>query len=347
MKAVYIEKPFDLKIADIPAPQVRNPDDVKIRILCGSICGSDVGIYNGRNSLATYPRIIGHEFGGIVEAVGTGVTKVKPGDYVAVDPVRSCGHCYACTHGHHNVCSALEVAGVHRDGGFCEYAVAPEIAVYPVDTTKISPEFLCFVEPYSIGAEVNNRAAVTAGDTVLVMGSGPIGLAVMQFAKERGAKVMMTDILDPRLERAKAMGADIAINTNVMDLKQAVMDLTHGEGMPVIVDTICAAWSFELAISLSCPAGRIVTLGTNNQTSSIAQVDITKKELTIVGSRLSNYRFPEVIALLEAGKLNPEKMRTSVFPYTQAREALECVMEHADTECKVVLSFAENSFSAN
>lgn len=339
MKAIYIEKPFDLKIAQVPAPQVRNPDDVKIRVLCGSICGSDVGIYNGKNSLATYPRVIGHEFGGIVEAVGTDVVKVKPGDYVAVDPVRSCGHCYACTHGHHNVCSVLKVAGVHRDGGFCEYVVAPETAVYPVDPARLSPEFLCFVEPYSIGAEVNHRAAVTAGDMVLVMGSGPIGLAIMQFSKERGANVMMTDILDSRLERARAMGADIAINTKAVDLKQAVMDFTQGEGMPVIVDTICTAWSLELAVSLSCPAGRIVTLGTGSQVSSIAQVDITKKALNILGSRLNNYRFPEVIALMEAGRLNPEKMRTSIFPYTQAKEALEQVMEHADAECKVVLSF--------
>lgn len=339
MKAIYVEKPFELKIVEVPTPEVQNVDDVKIKVICGSICGSDVGIYNGKNSLATYPRIIGHEFGGVVEAVGTGVTKVKVGDYVAVDPVRSCGHCYACTHGHHNVCSTLEVTGVHRDGGFSEYVVAPEVAVYPVDTNKIPKELLCFVEPYSIGAEINARAQIQAGDQVLVMGSGPIGIAAMQVAKARGAEVMMTDLMDTRLERAKDMGADRVVNTGVNDVKQAVMEWTNGEGAPVVVDTICAPWSMELSISLSCPAARLVVLGTGNQPSSIAQVEITKKELTVVGSRLSNYRFPEVIELMEAGKLNPEKMCTNVFHFTKVKDALERVMEHQDVECKVALSF--------
>lgn len=117
------------------------------------------------------------------------------------------------------------------------------------------------------------------------------------------------------------------------------MDWTNGEGAPVVVDTICAPWSMELSISLSCPAARLVVLGTGNLPSSIAQVEITKKELTIVGSRLSNYRFPEVIELMEAGKLNPEKMCTNVFHFTKVKDALERVMEHQDVECKVALSF--------
>lgn len=339
MKAVLVEKPFEVKIVEVPKPEVKKPDDVLIKILCGGICGSDLGIYKGTNSLATYPRIIGHEYGGIVEEVGPAVTTVKPGDYVAVDPVRTCGHCYACTHGRHNVCSTLEVTGVHCDGGFAEYALSPEYAVYPVDTKKIAPELLCFVEPYSIGAEVNNRARVEKGDKVLVMGSGPIGVGIMQVAKARGAEVMITDLVDARLERAKDMGADIALNTQQNDLKEAVMAFTGGEGMPVIVDTICQPWSLELAVALTCPAGRVVTLGTNNKPSTIAQMDITKKELDILGSRLSNYRFPEVIELFEAGKLTPEKMRTSVFHFTDAEKAIKQALEHPETECKVTLSF--------
>jgi len=340
MKGVFVQKPFDLQIVDREEPEIQNPNEVKLKVLWGSICGSDIGIYTGKNRLATYPRIIGHEFGGIVVAVGSGVRGVRVGDHAAVDPVRSCGRCYACTSGHPNVCSSLEVVGVHRDGGFCEYVVAPEDTIYPVDTEKIPVEFLCLIEPYSIGAEVNSRANVTGGDRLLVMGSGPIGLSVMQIAKARGAVVMMTDLIDARLDRAVDMGADVTVNTGRTDLAEAVWNATDGEGMPVIVDTICTGWSFEQAIALACPAGRVVTLGTGGQTSSIAQVDITKKELTIVGSRLSNRRFPEVIRLMEQGKLNPEKMRTSVYPLTRAKEALTRVMEHPDTECKVAICFS-------
>lgn len=109
MKAVFVERPFDIKIVDIPKPQITNPTDVLIRVLSGGICGSDIGIYNGSNSLATYPRIIGHEYGGIVVETGSLVTAVNVGDYVAVDPVRTCGNCYACTHQRHNVCANLKV----------------------------------------------------------------------------------------------------------------------------------------------------------------------------------------------------------------------------------------------
>ena len=126
MKAIKVIEPFKVEIVDVPKPVIERKDDVIIRITSGGICGSDIGIYNGTNSLATYPRLIGHEFGGIVTEVGEAVTAVKPGDKVAVDPVRSCGHCYACRIGRHNVCSTLEVMGVHRDGGFAEYVSAPE-----------------------------------------------------------------------------------------------------------------------------------------------------------------------------------------------------------------------------
>ena len=114
MKAIKVIEPFKVEIVDVPNPTIKKDDDVIVRITSGGICGSDIGIWNGTNSLATYPRLIGHEFGGIVTEVGSAVTSVKPGDKVAVDPVVSCGHCYACRIGRHNVCSTLEVMGVHR-----------------------------------------------------------------------------------------------------------------------------------------------------------------------------------------------------------------------------------------
>jgi len=211
MKAIVVNKPFEINIADVDDPQIKSPDEVLIKVKNGGICGSDIGIYTGENSLATYPRIIGHEFGGEVVEVGSGVTKVKIGDKVAVDPVRSCGNCFACRNNRHNVCKSVEVTGVHRDGGFAQYVVAPEHAVHKVDTSKISEDLLCLVEPYSIGVQVNYRGRINENDKVLVMGSGPIGIAVMQVAKYRGASVIITDIVDQRLERAMDMGADKAV----------------------------------------------------------------------------------------------------------------------------------------
>lgn len=339
MKAIIVKDPFKLEITEVPTPRIENPDDVLIKVISGGICGSDIGIYNGSNSLVTYPRIIGHEFGGEVIAVGSAVSNVKVGDKVAVDPVHSCGTCYACTHGRHNVCSTLEVSGVHRDGGFAEYAVAPEKLCYRVDTAKVPEELLFMVEPYSIGMQINTRANIQKGDKVLIMGSGPIGVGAMQIAKSRGAQVMMTDLVDSRLQRALEMGADVAVNVSKEDLKERVMAWTNGEGMPVVVDSVCSLDSPVQAMELACPAGRVVVLGLKAQPSQMPQVHFTKKELDVVGSRLSNHRFPEVIELFENGKVTPAQMMTHSFDFTRADEAVRLIIEHPDQVCKVSLTF--------
>lgn len=339
MKAVSIDEPGKLRIVDLDEPQIENPMQVKVKITCGSICGSDIGIYKGTNSLATYPCVIGHEYGGEVVEVGSLVNNLKPGDVVAVDPVRVCGHCYACRSGRQNVCSTLEVTGVHRAGGFANYVVAPADRVYKVDTALIPRDLVCLVEPYSIGVQVNHRGRVAKNDKALVMGSGPIGLCIMQDAKARGAKVMMTDLVDSRLEMAKAMGADRVVNVSREDLPTAVKEFTDGEGMPVIMDAICSLTSFPQALELASPAGRVVVLGLLSKPSEVASVNITKKELDVVGSRLSNRRFPEVIESWQNGFYTPEKLRSKTFHFTEAQKAVDLILEHPDQVIKVCLSF--------
>lgn len=339
MKAVLVEEPYKLRIADVPKPKITQPDHVLIKILSGGICGSDIGIYRGTNSLATYPRIIGHEYGGIVVETGDMIKHVKPGDTVVVDPVQSCGHCYACTHGRHNVCGTLEVSGVHSDGGFAEYVVSLGSNVYPIDPEKISKELICLVEPYSIGVQVNTRGRIQKNDKVLIMGTGPIGLCVMQDALARGAQVMMTDLLDTRLKRAEILGAQKTINVQKQDLEEAVMEFTKGEGMPVVIDTVCSVGSFPQATELASPAGRVVLLGLINKPSEVAQVNITKKELEVIGSRLNRYRFPEVIESMENGYFTPDGLVTHCFHFTEAQQAFDLIMEHPEEICKVTLNF--------
>ena len=339
MKAIVVEKPYEIKIAEVPVPQIRQPDEVLIKVISGGICGSDVGNYNGTNSLATYPRIIGHEFGGRVVEVGAAVKHLKSGDVVAVDPVRSCGHCYACKHNRHNVCREVEVVGVHRDGGFAEYVVAPAADCYAINTQKLPADMACMVEPYSIGMQVNYRAEITNDDTVLVMGSGPIGISIMQVAKSRGAKVMMTDIVPERLSFALKCGADRVVNVKEENLREAVMEFSGGEGVSVATDSVCSLDSVPEAMDLVCPAGRVVVLGLKDKPSQIAQVAFTKKEVSVYGSRLNNYRFPEVISLFESGKLDPAMMRSAAIPFEQVADAFRLVMEHPEKICKVSLLF--------
>lgn len=338
MKAIKVPEPFQIVIEEVAEPQIVSAWDVKIRITSGGICGSDIGIWNGTNSLATYPRVIGHEFGGIVTETGSSVTTVKQGDKVAVDPVISCGRCYACRIGRHNVCSELEVLGVHRDGGFCEYVCVPESNVHKFQT-DFDETMLSVAEPFTIGMEINRRGQIAPGDQVLIMGAGPIGIAAMQVAKKNKAQVMMTDLVASRLEKAKAMGADQTVLVSEQDLEAEIAAFTNGEGIPVVVDTVCIPSSFEQAVQLACPAGRVVVLGLKNQPSRITMADITKKELTIVGSRLNCNCFEEVIAGLEEGTLKPQDFVTHVFGCDEVEKAFETIREHPQDVLKAVIVF--------
>lgn len=340
MKAIKVIEPFKVEIVDVPKPEIKNDDDVIVRITSGGICGSDIGIYNGTNSLATYPRLIGHEFGGIVTETGKDVTSVKAGDKVAVDPVISCGHCYACRIGRHNVCSTLEVMGVHRDGGFAEFVCAPEANIHKFHK-DFDESFLGLVEPFTIGVEINRRGQITKGDKVLIMGSGPIGIAAMQVAKRNGAEVIMTDLVKERLDKALSMGTDEVVLVSEENLEERLLKFTDGEGIPVIVDTVCIPSSFEQSVQLACPAGRIVVLGLKNVPSQITMADITKKELTIAGSRLNNNCFDEVIAGFEDGTLHPEQLMTKSYNYKDIMEALTMITEHPQDVLKLVLKFED------
>ncbi|MGD1820472.1 MAG: zinc-binding alcohol dehydrogenase family protein [Pleomorphochaeta sp.] len=338
MKTIRIDSPFDLKFGDMDIPTTCNEDEVIIKVTAGGICGSDIGIYNGTNSLATYPRIIGHEFGGYIKVLGNNVKNLKVGQLVAIDPVVSCGHCYACNTGHHNVCSTLEVIGVHRDGGFRQYISVPAKNVH-IFKSEFDPYLVSMVEPFSIGMEINNRANIKEGDKVLIFGSGPIGLCAMQIAMSRKAKVMIADIDEKRLKKAKEMGASETVFSNKDNLEERVLKFTSNEGMPVIIDTACQTHTFEQSVKLASPAGRLVILGLLNKPSEIVMADITKKELTILGSRLNNNCFDDVIAGFENGSLHPELIKTDEFLYTDAKKAFDKVINHASDVLKVVLKF--------
>lgn len=340
MKAIKVMKPFDVQIVEVEKPKIEKDTEVIVRVTSGGICGSDIGIWNGTNSLATYPRIIGHEFGGIVVEIGKSVKDIKIGDKVAVDPVVSCGECYACKIGRHNVCATLEVMGVHRDGGFAEFIKADEKNIHKF-TTDFDESLLGLVEPYTIGMQINNRLGITKEDRVLIMGAGPIGITALQVAKGRGAKVIITDIVKERLDKALRFGADEIVLIGEENLEEKLNKFTENKGIPVIIDTVCTPNSLEEAVQLACPAGRIVVIGLKNQPSSITMADITKKELTIVGSRLNCNCFDQVIKEFEGKKLNPEMLMTKSYNYKDIMEALNMIKEHPQDVLKIVLKFED------
>jgi L-gulonate 5-dehydrogenase len=301
-------------------------------------------IYHGTNPLAKYPRVIGHEFAGEIVALGAGTEglslsggrSLSIGDHVAADPVTSCGKCYPCSVGRPNVCSKLSVFGVHRDGGMAEFVAVPAANAHIVP--KDWPwEKAVMTEPFSIAANILSRTECTARDSVLILGAGPIGLTVLMSAVLLGARAAVADILDSRLETARSLGAERVFNSKTQNLEEEARKWCE-EGVPLIVDAVCIPELFPSLLRMASPAGRIAHLSFAEAPAEISPLEITKKELSIIGSRLNCNMFPRVIEWFGRG-LEPEKLISHSFPFTQAREAFSLIEEKPLETCKVVLTF--------
>jgi len=340
MKAVYVKTPKNLEIAEFPVPSP-GKGELLVRVRAAGICGSDMHIYHGTNPLAKYPRVIGHEFAGEVAALGeeceSGDKKISVGDHVSVNPVTSCGSCYPCSIGRHNVCAKLQVFGVHRDGGMTEYVVVPAANAHLVP--KEWPwEKAVMIEPFSIAANVLSRTDCTAKDRVLVVGMGPIGLTVLMSALFMGARVAVADVLDSRLNTARELGAELVVNSERQNLEEEMKKWTEGDGVPLIVDAACVPDLFSSFLRMASPAGRIAHLGFSETPAKIVPLEITKKELSIIGTRLNCGMFPRVREWFVKG-LDPEKLVSHTFPFAQAQEAFRLIEEKPLETCKVLLTF--------
>ncbi|MFB4158944.1 zinc-binding alcohol dehydrogenase family protein [Geomicrobium sp. JSM 1781026] len=338
MKAIQVKQPHQLDIVDTERPKVQTETDVIVRVTTVGICGSDMHIYHGSNPFTVYPRVIGHEVAGRVEETGAAVTNVKKGDLVALEPIRSCGTCYACKNDRPNVCTDLVVYGVHADGGMSEWMRADERNWHPVED-HVTEEAAALIEPLTIGAQASFRGNIQSGDTVLIMGAGPTGIACLLLAKERGATVWMSDFNTNRLDYATSIGADRVINPGTTDVEEEVTRATDGEMMNVVIDAVGITSTFEQAVQLASVAGTVVTLGFNEQPSLIPSFQLTKKELNVVGSRLQTHQFPTVIKKVNAGELKPEAIISHRFHFKDVKEAFSLLENEPENVRKVVIEF--------
>ncbi|MFC7393154.1 zinc-binding alcohol dehydrogenase family protein [Scopulibacillus cellulosilyticus] len=336
MKAIQVVKPGQIEIIEKDMPEIKRGNEVLVKVRMVGICGSDMHIYHGTNPMATYPRIIGHEVAGEIVEIGADVKNVAPGDKIVLEPIQTCGECYACRKGRNNVCEKLNVYGVHIDGGYQEYLVLPENNVHKV-SGQLDWQEAVLVEPFTIGAQANWRGDVREGDIVFIMGAGPIGLSVLKIAKLKGAVCIISDLSDDKLAYAKEQGADYVINAMKDDVKEEINRITGGYGANVTIDAVCTTKTFEDCIALTSAAGRVVTLGFNEEPSQIPQLPITGKELTIVGSRLQSNKFPEVIALFNEGKIQAGSFVTHQFRLEDIHKAIEQIETEPDKVRKVVL----------
>jgi threonine dehydrogenase-like Zn-dependent dehydrogenase len=308
MRAAIMDAPRAMHVGEWATPRP-GLGEVLVQTGAAGICAGDMYFYLGTNPYAVYPQVCGHEIAGVVAELGAGVAGFTPGQAVVVEPFLGCGRCYPCRVGKSNCCANLQIIGVHRPGGFAEWVAAPASHVHGVPL-GLSLTAASFAEPVAIGIQACRRGEVAAGETVLVLGCGPIGLALIEVARARGAYVVASDIDNERLTFAATLGAEpLAAGPQLLD---AVLERTHGEGMPVVIEATGSPTAMQQTIDLVAAGGRIVIVGLVKQGVGVtlAGLDFTRKEVTIVGSRASVRCFPEALELLASGAVTYPSVAT-------------------------------------
>ncbi len=319
MKAIIFDAPGKVRMTDTDEPKMK-ADDVLLKINWIGLCGTDLNMYKGNMPLVSYPRIPGHEISAEIIDKGNEVPgSIKIGDIVTVNPYTSCGKCPACRVGRFNTCMYNQTLGVQRDGAMLQYLCVPYQKIYL--NNLLTPQELALVEPLSVGYHATNRGRVGAGETVLVLGCGMIGIGVALAALQKKATVIVLDIEDTKLELMKSFGIHFTINNLRHDVMKTLLEITNGQGVDICIEAVGAAATYRLSLEASAFAGRIVTIGYAHNDISLDTSMIVKKELDIMGSRNALNEFADVIKMLESKKFDTNKLITSVYKMKDAGDA--------------------------
>ncbi|MFB9324523.1 zinc-binding alcohol dehydrogenase family protein [Paenibacillus aurantiacus] len=290
-------------VEDLPEPALTDGHAI-VRIRRIGICGTDYHAFKGNQPFFRYPRILGHELSGVIDQIGDNDAGLAIGDTVAIIPYLHCGRCLACRRGITNCCMDMQVLGVHRDGGMRERLSVP--ISHLLQARRLTFDEAAMVEPLAIGAHAVRRAEVAAGDTVLVIGAGPIGLGVMAFAKHAGARVIAMDMNEERLAFCAAWAnTDETIRASEPDAKRLLADMTNGEFPVAVFDATGNAASMTQSFEWAAHGGKLVFVGLVKGDISFSDPEFHKRELTLMGSRNATLAdFEQVMDVLGSRKLD-------------------------------------------
>ena len=315
MKAAVYHGPGDLRVEEVPVRKLKD-NEVKIQVKYCGICGTDIHIFHGDGGCCyvTPPLVPGHEFSGVVAEVGAGVKAVKVGDRVTGDPNDMCGECYFCKNGMQHFCKNNIGIGTTVDGGFAEYVIMREKQVYKV-SDELSFIEAAMAEPISCCLHGIDLCNIKAGDTVLVMGGGPIGMIMMQLAKNAGAsKVIMSEPVEEKREQALKLGATKTIDPLHEDVEAVLAE--YCENVNVVIECVGNVHTQADAVRFAGRGATIMYFGlaAPEESFPIRPDDIFKKELHITSSYINPYSFERAIQILESGTVELESLITNVVP---------------------------------
>ncbi|MGH2880496.1 MAG: zinc-dependent alcohol dehydrogenase family protein [Solirubrobacteraceae bacterium] len=344
MKALVYHGPGQRGWDTVPDPTIIDPTDAIVRIDTSTICGTDLHILKGDVPETTPGTVLGHEAVGTVEAVGAGVSNVKPGDHVLMSCVSSCGRCRFCKEGRYGQClgGGGWIFGHLIDGLQAEYARVPfaDNSVYKVPDGLSDEQvlFLADILPTSFEVGVLN-GTVSPGDVVAIVGAGPIGLAGILTAQlYTPGKIVAIDLADSRLQSARRFGADVTINNSREDAVAQVMELTDGLGADVAFEAVGVPASFELAAELIRPGGHVANIGVHGKPASLHLEKLWIKDVTITTGLVDTFSIPQLMRLIASGRLDPSLFATHRFALGETMSAYDTFADAANTNAlKVVL----------
>ncbi len=332
-----------LEIGEVSMPQVKGDKDVLLKIKAVGVCGSDIHYYRqGRigDQIVQFPFIIGHECAAIVEDVGKGVSKVKVGDKIVVDPAISCGICDQCRMGRKNTCRNMKFLGCpgQAEGCLCEYIVMPEDCSYLYNKLSTGQAVLC--EPLAIGLYAVRLAALNTRDRIAILGAGPIGLSCLISAVESGVKkCYVTEPIDARRQAAFNNGAIWVGNPDKEKIIERILQ-KEPAGLDAVFECAGKQETIDEAIELLKPAGKLMIVGIPKEDRVSFNIHkLRRKAVQIINVRRQNDCTADFIKLLENGRINVDFMLTHSFKPQQAAEAFEMVADYRDGVIKAVIEF--------
>ncbi len=334
MKSLICVSPGHFEYADKPEPTPTSGKTI-IRIKRIGICGTDLHAFEGTQPYFQYPRILGHELS--AEIVDTPPGGFNTGDIVTIMPYFYCGTCYACRIGSTNCCANLQVAGVHTDGGFAEYYSVPNYAI--VASNGLTLDQLALTEPLAIGAHGIRRADIKEGETVLIIGTGPIGMALITFAKLAGAVVIVMDVNDFRLDFCKThLGVEYILNAKNPSTNKQFEDITNGELAPVVIDATGNIAAINNAFRYMSHRGRYVLVGLQKESITFSHPDFHKKEGTLMSSRnATKADFEFVIDSVHSKRIDPLPLITNRVPFLKVKDEFASWLNPANNVIKALV----------
>jgi L-gulonate 5-dehydrogenase len=336
-----------MRIVDVPEPGEPDAGEVIVRPEAVGLCGSDFHYFRGDLGAVDdgqlYPRIQGHEAAGIVEAVGPQCPpSLRAGDRVAIWPVASCGRCYPCRIGRHNVCANISLIGVHRDGALQERLRLPAAQVFPVGDQDAAVAAL--IEPVSIAVRAVGRGRVSEGEKAVVFGAGPIGQAVAAAAIDRGASVLLVDPVASRLEHGKATGAEFLPPGDGADSVAAAREWAGGEGPEIVFEATGVPELARTAVELVAPAGRAIIVGLSAHDAPLRVGDLAFKEIDLLGVSCCNANeFGEAVDLVARRKDALAGLVTHQFSLEETPAAITYAIEHPAEVMKAVIRLEDSA----